>query len=194
MPAGFSPLFLMNTSKQQLTDQLAAAAAPHLSNPAGGPPKPVAKTLRQLAKQLTQQQAKSAKADRPVSATGKQARKALVGELVTVLTPYLDAARAGEEETTKGVLKTVKRLAAQLVKQRRKQARQTAKLTKKAEKQAAKQPNQPRQATAPVTKAAPRAKAACPQAARPAATPAKHPASKAANAPAPAVMEAAPAK
>lgn len=131
----------MSTPKKNLTDQLTAAVAPHLGgdDTAAQPPKAVAKTLRQLAKQLTKQQSKQNKeakaALKPTPLTAKRARKALAGELATVLQPFLGT----EEEAAKapkGVGKAVKRLTAELVKQRRKQAKQSAKQAKQADKAA----------------------------------------------------------
>ena len=127
----------MSKSQKDLANQLTAAVAPVSGD--GAPTKAVTRTLRQLAKQLTKQQSKQAKvAQQPTPLTAKRARKALTGELVTALQPYLGADEAPEVKTSKSVTKAVKRLAAQLVKERRKQAKQTVKQDKQTAKQAAK--------------------------------------------------------
>ena len=127
----------MSKPQKDLANQLIAAVAPVSGD--GVPTKAVARTLRQLAKQLTKQQSKQAKvAQQPTPLTAKRARKALAGELVTALQPYLGADEAPEAKTSKSVTKAVKRLAAQLVKERRKQAKQTVKQDKQTAKQAAK--------------------------------------------------------
>ena len=116
----------MSKPSKHLADQLAAAVAPISGETA--PTKAVAKTLRQLAKQLTKQRGKQAKAaQEPMPLPAKQARKALAGELATALQPYLESTEALDAKFPKGVVKAVKRLAAQLVKARRKQAKQTVK-------------------------------------------------------------------
>ena len=130
----------MSKPQKDLANQLTAAVAPVSGD--GVPTKAVVRTLRQLAKQLTKQQSKQAKvAQQPTPLTAKRARKALAGELVTALQPYLGADEAPEAKTSKSVTKAVKRLAAQLVKERRKQAKQTVKQVKqdKQDKQTAKQ-------------------------------------------------------
>ena len=127
----------MSKPQKDLANQLTAAVAPVSGD--GAPTKAVTRTLRQLAKQLTKQQSKQAKvAQQPTPLTAKRARKALAGQLVTALQPYLGADEAPEAKTSKSVTKAVKRLAAQLVKERRKQAKQTVKQVKQ-DKQTAKQ-------------------------------------------------------
>ena len=127
----------MSKPQKDLANQLTAAVAPVSGD--GAPTKAVTRTLRQLAKQLTKQQSKQAKvAQQPTPLTAKRARKALAGQLVTALQPYLGADEAPEAKTSKSVTKAVKRLAAQLVKERRKQAKQTVKQDKQTAKQAAK--------------------------------------------------------
>ncbi|WP_201982625.1 hypothetical protein [Hymenobacter rubidus] len=166
----------MSSHQKDLAGQLAAAVAPHLGHNASAdrqPPKAVAKTLRQLAKQLTKQQSKQAKAvANPTPLTAKRARKALAGELATVLQPYLGGTKGDDAKTSKKVVKAVKRLAAQVVKQRRKDAKQSAKQAKQAAKQpgraAADEQVTGTSATAPAAKA-PRssvARAAAPTARR----------------------------
>ena len=127
----------MSKPSKHLADQLAAAVAPISGETA--PTKAVAKTLRQLAKQLTKQRGKQAKAaQEPMPLPAKQARKALAGELATALQPYLESTEALDAKFPKGVVKAVKRLAAQLVKARRKQAKQTVKQAKLTTKQVVK--------------------------------------------------------
>ena len=188
----FISLLFMNSPKKLLAGQLAEAVGPHLGGAAHAsrPPKAVAKTLRQLAKQLTKQQGKQAKAAaavlQPTPLTAKRARKAVASELATALQPYFGTAEGSVEKAPKSITKTVKRLAAQVVKQRRKQAKQSAKQAKQDAKQTAKEAKQATKA-APV--AAPSVKAAAPRAAAPltarraAAAPKRTPAKKATTAP-----------
>lgn len=125
----------MSSSTQPNADQLAAALAPHLGLAPTRSLKGVAKALRHLAKQLTNQQAKqesaAAKAALP---TAKKQRNTLAGELLTALHPHLGLGRADGSEVSKKVARTVKQLATQLLKQRTKLARQTAKAARKAAK------------------------------------------------------------
>ena len=182
----FTSLLFMNSPKKLLAGQLAKAVVPHLGGTAHAsrPPKAVAKTLRQLAKQLTKQQGKQAKAAaavlQPTPLTAKRARKVVAGELATALQPYFETAEGSAEKAPKSITKTVKRLAAQVVKQRRKQAKQSAKQAKQGAKQTAKEAKQATKA-APV--AAPAVKAAAPLTARrAAAAPKRTPAKKATTA------------
>ena len=101
----------MSKSQKYLADQLAAAVAPHLGEDAvTQPPKAVAKTLRQLAKQLTNQQSKQAHAaEKSTPLTAKRARKALAGELATALEPYWGMAEDATVKAPKAVKKAMKR-------------------------------------------------------------------------------------
>lgn len=123
----------MSSPTQPKTDQLAAALAPHLGLAPTRTLRGVAKSLRRLARQLTNQQAKqeraAAKAALP---TAKKQRNALAGELLTALHPHLGLGRTAASEIPKKVVRTVKQLATQLLKQRTKLARHTAKAARKA--------------------------------------------------------------
>ncbi|MFD2720455.1 hypothetical protein ACFST9_17145 [Hymenobacter monticola] len=160
------------------------------------PPKGVTKTLRQLAKQLTKKQGKQAKAAAPTPLTAKRARKALAGEMATVLQPFLSTSETPDAKAAKGIAKTVKRLAAQVLKQRRKEAKQNAKQAKQEAKHASKADGA---LAAPVAPAS-AAKKGRPSVARAATTASRRPASATkptateANAPALSAAEPAPAK
>ena len=129
----------MTTSTPTLTDRLTTAVAPHLGlDPTASRRtlKGVAKSLRRLAKGLTnkrvkQEQAAAKAAQKAAAPTTKMKRKALTSELVTALHPHLGLEDAGAN-VPKKFTKTVKHLAAQLVQQHRKQARQAAKAADKA--------------------------------------------------------------
>ena len=124
---------------QTLTDQLATAVVPssdfHAAAP-GRTKKGVAKILRQLATQVTKQQAKQEHAtQKTASPTAKMQRKALAGELLTALRPQLGLGTVTSTKAPKSIAKTVNRLAAKLIAQRRKQAGQHAKAVRKAAKE-----------------------------------------------------------
>jgi hypothetical protein len=107
-------------SQQALADQLATAVAPSLPNNTivlGRKPKSVAKTLRQLAKQLTKAPGKNITAPKVKPPSTKQVRHALVGELMVALQPFL-VVEPESKKMAKVLAKTVKHLAAQLSKQR----------------------------------------------------------------------------
>ena len=129
----------MITAMQTLTDQLATAAAPSsdYNVPAPGRTKKgVAKILKQLATQITKQQAKQAHAaQKTASPTTKMQRKALAGELLTALRPQLGLGTVTSTKAPKSIAKTVNRLAAKLIAQRRKQAGQHAKAVRKVAKE-----------------------------------------------------------
>ena len=125
----------MSSPTQSKADQLAAALAPHLGPAPTRTLKGVAKSLRRLAKQLTNQQAKQEKAAAKAALpTAKKQRNSLAGELLTALHPHLGLGKATGNEVPKKVTRTVKHLAAQLLKQRVKLTRQTAKAARKAAK------------------------------------------------------------
>ncbi|MDQ2770704.1 MAG: hypothetical protein M3Y54_09405 [Bacteroidota bacterium] len=120
---------------QTLTEQLETAIAPHLSPDAAAPTrtlKSVAKTLKQLARQLTKQRVEQEKAAAP---TAQKQRKVLAGELIASLKPHLGNEQNSKDAVPKAVTKLVKHLAAQLVKQRRQQDKQIARMARKAAKQ-----------------------------------------------------------
>ena len=106
--------------------------------------KGVAKSLRHLAKQLTNQEKAAAKAALP---TAKKQRNTIAGELLVALHPHLGLGKATGTEVPKKVARTVKQLAAQLLKQRTKLARQMAKAARKA----AKKPSAAKPATTPAS-------------------------------------------
>lgn len=125
----------MSSPTQPKADQLAAALAPHLGPAPTRTLKGVAKSLRRLAKQLTNQQAKQEKAAAKAALpTAKKQRNTLAGELLTALHPHLGLGPAADNEVPKKVVRTMKQLAAQLLKQRAKLARQTAKAARKTAK------------------------------------------------------------
>ncbi|GAA4054802.1 hypothetical protein GCM10022409_47380 [Hymenobacter glaciei] len=129
----------MHTPMQTLTDQLTTAVATQFDPEAvatGYSLKGVAKTLKQLAQQLTKQQAKQEHAARKVTGpTAKTQRKALAAELLTALRPQLGLGTATSTAAPRPITKTVNRLAAKLIKQRGKQAKQAAKAMRKAARQ-----------------------------------------------------------
>ena len=147
----------MNSPTQPKADQLAAALAPHLGPAPTRTLKGVAKSLRHLAEQLTNQQAKQEKtAAKAALPTAKKQRNTLASELLTALHPHLGLGKAAGNEVPKKVARTVKQLAAQLLKRRTKLARQTAKAARKATRKAAKNshaakpaPASPRRAASP---------------------------------------------
>ena len=152
----------MNSPIQQKTDHLAAALAPHLGPAPTRTLKGVAQSLRHLAKQLTNQQAKQEKAAAKAALpSAKKQRNTMAHELLTALHPHLGLGKAADSEVPKKVARTVKQLATQLLKQRAKLARQTAKAARKAAKKTA--------------AAKPAAKPATKPAAKPAATPTAKP-------------------
>ena len=115
----------MSSPIQPKADQLAAALAPHLGPAPTRTLKGVAKSLRHLAKQLTNQQAKQEKsAAKAAQPTAKKQRTTLAGQLLTALHPHLGLGQAAHEEVPNKVTRTVKQLATQLLKQRTKLARQ----------------------------------------------------------------------
>ena len=153
----------MNSPIQQKTDHLAAALAPHLGPAPTRTLKGVAQSLRHLAKQLTNQQAKQEKAAAKAALpSAKKQRNTMAHELLTALHPHLGLGKAADSEVPKKVARTVKQLATQLLKQRAKLARQTAKAARKAAKKTA--------AAKPATK--PAAKPAATPTAKPTITPA----------------------
>jgi len=125
----------MSTPIQPKADQLAIALAPHLGPAPTRTLKGVAKSLRRLARQLTNQQARQEKAAAKAALpTPKKQRNTLAGELLTALHPHLGLGKATGSEVPKKVTRTVKQLAAQLLKQRAKLVRQSAKAARKAAK------------------------------------------------------------
>ena len=145
----------MSSPIQPKADQLAAALAPHFGLAPTRTLKGVAKSLRHLAKQLTNQQAKQEKvAAKAALPTAKKQRNTIAGELLTALHPHLGLDKAAGTKIPKKVARTVKQLAAQLLKQRTKLARQTAKAARKAVKKTpsakpATTPASPRRAASP---------------------------------------------
>lgn len=128
----------MSSPIQQKTDHLAAALAPHLGPASTRTLKGVAQSLRHLAKQLTNQQAKQEKAAAKAALpTAKKQRNTMAHELLTALHPHLGLGKDAESEVPKKVARTVKQLATQLLKQRAKLTRQTAKAVRKAVKKTA---------------------------------------------------------
>ena len=129
----------MITPMQTPTDQLLTAAVPASDSAAAAPArtqKGVAKILKQLATQITKQQAKQEYAAQKTAApTAKMQRKALAGELLTALRPQLGLGTVTSTKAPKPIAKTVNRLAAKLIAQRRKQARQMAKAMRKTAKE-----------------------------------------------------------
>ena len=129
----------MSTPMQTVADQITTVASSHLGPDVAAPIptlKSVARTLKHLAKQLTQQRVKQAQAAQKATVpTAKKLRKALVGELIAALQPHLGLEKGPQTTVSKGVSKTLKQLAAQLVQQQRKQTRQGAKVERKAAKQ-----------------------------------------------------------
>ena len=128
----------MSSPIQPKADYLAAALAPHLGSAPTRTLKGVAQSLRHLAKQLTNQQAKQEKAAAKAALpTVKKQRDTMANELLTALHPHLGLGKAAGDEVPKKVARTVKKLAAQLLKQRAKLARQTAEDARKAAKKTA---------------------------------------------------------
>ena len=111
-----------------LIAQLNAAVAPHLGSTDAASPKAVAKTLKKLAKHLAKQQRSAHKA----AHSPKRTRKALAGELMSLLQGFLTPAGVGAAEPPKSVAKTIKCLAAQLDNDRRKQAKRATKAARTA--------------------------------------------------------------
>lgn len=125
----------MNSPIQPKVAQLAAALVPHLDLAPARTLKGVAKSLRRLARQLTNQQVKQEKADAKAALpTVKMQRNTLDSELLMALHPHLGLGRAAGNEVPKKIARTVKKLAAQLLKQRAKQDRKTVKAARKAAK------------------------------------------------------------
>lgn len=129
----------MITPMQTLTDQLTTAVVPSSDSNAAAPgrtKKGVAKILKQLATQITKQQAKQERAaQKTVVPTAKMQRKTLAGELLTALRPQLGLGTVTSTKAPKPIVKTVNRLAAKLIAQRRKQARQLVKAVRKSAKE-----------------------------------------------------------
>ena len=117
------------SSSSPLVEQLHTAVAPHLASTtaAGHSPKGVAKTLKKLAKHLAKQERAAHKSVN----SPKRARKALAGELLASLGSFLKPVDGVEDNVSKPVAKTIKRLAAQLDKNRRKQAKQASRAAAK---------------------------------------------------------------
>lgn len=127
----------MSSPIQPKADQLAATLAPHLGPAPTRTLDSVAKSLRHLARQLTNQQAKQKKAAaKAAMPTAKKQRNTLAGELLTALHSHLGLSEATGDEVSRRVAQTVKQLAAQLLKQRAKLVRENAKSARKAAKKA----------------------------------------------------------
>ena len=145
----------MSSPIQPKADYLAAALAPHLGSAPTRTLKGVAQSLRHLAKQLTNQQAKQEKAAAKAALpTVKKQRDTMANELLTALHPHLGLGKAAGDEVPKKVARTVKKLAAQLLKQRAKLARQTAEDARKAARKAAKKTAAAKPAVKPVARPA----------------------------------------
>ena len=150
----------MSSPIQPKADYLAAALAPHLGSAPTRTLKGVAQSLRHLAKQLTNQQAKQEKsAAKAALPTVKKQRDTMANELLTALHPHLGLGKAAGDEVPRKVARTVKKLAAQLLKKRAKLTRQIARAARKAAKKTAAVKPVARPATTP---ASPR-RAASPQ-------------------------------
>lgn len=92
----------MSSPIQPKADQLAAALAPHLGAAPTRTLKGVAKSLRRLARQLINQQAKQEKsAAKAALPTAKKQRNTLAGELLTALHPHLGLDKAAGNEVPK---------------------------------------------------------------------------------------------